>query len=226
MIIEVLCEDKSSVPVLQSLIPQIAAGYQEIIEKIHIYPHRGKGKWPENLKERPKPFASSLLDVLPAKLRAYDQVYQRQEILLVIVLDADDQDQSEIYQNLEYIIRSEAGNKFFVIGIPVEETEAWLLGDPEAVLAAYPAADQKVLEAYPQDAVCHTWEFLARAVLRDRAERLIKAGYPAVGIYKNRWAEAIAPHLQAARNHSPSFQDYRERLLKVLSWIKEETAAL
>ena len=107
-----------------------------------------------------------------------------------------------------------------VIGIAVEELEAWLLGDRAAVLAAYPDINTKELDAYEQDSVVGTWEVLASAILGKRAIRLIKAGYPAVGSYKHKWAEAIAPHLDAKRNISPSFRSFYEYLLKCLNQLE------
>lgn len=222
MIIEILCEDKSSVPVLHQIFEQLQNEYEELFDVVNIFPHRGKGKLPDSLSTPPKPFSSSLLDLLPAKVRAYDKIYQKEEIVLIVVLDADNQNESTIYQNIEYVMRQEAPNKYFVIGIPVEEMEAWLLGDRKAVKDAYPNADFSLIEEYQQDEVNHTWEFLAKAILHERAERLIKAGYPAVGIYKNRWATEIAPYLNINENQSPSFAAFIERFRRVMSWVKED----
>lgn len=225
MIIDVLCEDKSSVPVLSRLISELTEAYPGLVDQVRLYPHRGKGKLPEDIKAPAKDQASAILDLLPAKIRAYDRVYRRTEILLVIVFDADDQDAGLAYQAVEGVIRSEADNKYFVIGIPVEETEAWLLGDRPALLAAYPKADRSLLNLYDQDSVCHTWELLARVILQDRAESLIRAGYPAVGIYKDRWAKEISPFMQVKNNKSPSYQHFVQRFCRVLTWLQADLNA-
>ena len=220
MIIEVLSEDKSSVPVLSQIIYEVLPAYQNLIKKVNIFPHRGKGNLPADIDQKPKAFASSLLDLLPAKIRAYHKVYSDQEIILVIVLDADNDDSSEIYRNVEYVVRKEAPNKFFVIGIPIEETESWLLGDRNALLTAYPDARTAILDNYQQDSICGTWELLARVIMGSQAENLIRIGYPAVGAYKHLWAEKISRNMKIANNISASYQDFVKRLTQVFDWAK------
>lgn len=222
MIVEILTEDKSSVPVLSQIISELLPAYQNLISRVNIFPHRGKGKLPADIDQRPKAFASSLLDLLPAKIRAYHQVYSDQEIILVIVLDADNDDISEIYRNIEYVVRKEAPNKFFVIGIPTEETEAWLLGDRNALLTAYPDTETAILDHYQQDSICGTWEVLARAIMGAGAENLIRIGYPAVGAYKHFWAEKISGNMKIANNKSDSYQDFVKRLIQVFNWAKRD----
>lgn len=222
MIVEVLCEDKSSIAVLENLIPEILEDFPEIVGEIFIYPHRGKGKLPYDISEKPKSFASALLDLLPAKLRAYEQVYQDDEIILVIVLDADDNQESEIYQEIEHVLGSEFPDKYFVIGIAVEEMEAWLLGDYQALSKAYPKLDYSILKSYQQDSVCGTWEILAKAILGKQASDLIKVGYPAVGIYKNIWAKEISPYMRIDNNHSPSYQKFVKCFRTLLAKLEED----
>ncbi|MDI9490324.1 MAG: DUF4276 family protein [Clostridiaceae bacterium] len=221
MIIEVLSEDKSSVPVLEQIFSELLFDYSDLVNKINIYPHRGKGKLPTDLKQKPKAFASSLLDLLPAKIRAYNQIYQNQDIILVVVLDADQDDKNDLYQNIEHVLRKEAPNKFFVIGIPIEETEAWLLGDRKALFAAYPDARKSILENYEQDSICGTWEILARVIMGTQAEQLIKVGYPAVGTYKHIWAEKISQNMRINNNLSKSFHEFIRRFRTVLDWALE-----
>ena len=222
MIIEVLSEDKSSVPVLSHIIYELLPAYQNLIKKVNIFPHRGKGNLPADINQKPKAFASSLLDLLPAKIRAYHKVYSDQEIILVIVLDADNDDSGEIYRNVEYVIRTEAPNKFFVIGIPIEETESWLLGDRNALLTAYPDARTAILDNYQQDSICGTWELLARVIMGSQAENLIRIGYPAVGVYKHLWAENISRNMKIANNKSASYHDFVRRLIQVLDWVNRD----
>ncbi|HHU53785.1 MAG TPA: DUF4276 family protein [Clostridiaceae bacterium] len=222
MIIEILTEDKSSVPVLSQIVGELLPAYQNLISKVNILPHRGKGRLPDDINQKPKAFASSLLDLLPAKIRAYHKVYSDQEIILVIVLDADNDDAGEIYRNIEYVVRKEAPNKYFVIGIPTEETEAWLLGDTNALLKAYPDIKTTILDHYQQDSICGTWEVLARAIMGSGAENLIQIGYPAVGAYKHLWAEKISRNMKIANNKSASYQDFVKRLTQVFDWAKRD----
>ncbi|MEZ5399758.1 MAG: hypothetical protein R2729_08805 [Bryobacteraceae bacterium] len=99
--------------------------------------------------------------------------------------------------------------------IAIEETEAWLLGDPTAVRAAYPKAKMKIINFYAQDSVCGTWELLADAVHPDGAPVLKSLGYPAVGMAKKQWAETIGAHMDPERNESASFQAFRSGLLRI-----------
>ena len=46
----------------------------------------------------------------------------------------------------------------------IEEMEAWLLGDRQAILKEFPRAKVHVLDSYLQDSICGTWEVLADAV--------------------------------------------------------------
>ncbi len=221
MILEVLCEDKSSVPILEHFLNLFQTEYDSLFNHYYIYPHRGKGKLPEDPKAAPKPFSASLLNLLPAKIRAYNQVYRQNEIVFIVVLDADDDNINELYKGIAEVMQEEAPQKYFIIGISVEEMEAWLLGDQQAILQAYPNADLDLIKEYEQDSINHTWEFLARAILKERADNLIRAGYPAIGIYKNRWAVDIAPYLKIENNQSPSFHIFISHFRRVMDWIKE-----
>lgn len=212
MHIEVLTEDRSSVPVVSHIIPSLL-NWLEGTWTYKIRPHRGKGYLPCDLNKRPISFASGLLDLLPAKCRAYEKVGGTD--LLVIVLDADKDDPNRLYQSLEMTVRRFSPSIAFVFGIAVEEMESWLLGDPEAVLKAYPKANKKIIDAYEQDSVVGTWEVLCRAIYGDEGERIIAEGYPATGQYKSEWATKIAPFLVPERNVSPSFQRFKNTFLKI-----------
>ncbi len=94
--------------------------------------------------------------------------------------------------------------------IAIEECEAWMLGDSNAVRVAYPRAKEHVLSAYVQDSICGTWEQLADAVYPGGSQKLKQLGWPHIGRAKCEWAEKIAPHLDMESNHSRSFQVFRE----------------
>jgi len=110
-------------------------------------------------------------------------------------------------------------NAWFCLAI--EEGEAWLLGDRQAVLRAYPQARRNVLDDYVSDSVCATWEKLADAVYPGGVAALSKRGWQAVGIEKSRWAEKISLAMNIDRNSSPSFQYFR-RTIGALSPRVEE----
>jgi hypothetical protein len=157
--------------------------------------------------------AQGLLDLLPAKLRAYSEVLDPTSNLVVVLMDSDEADPADLRSDLERLCARSAPGLRCVVGLSTEEMEAWLLGDPQALLAAYPDADRTALSAYRQDSVCGTWEWMARVILKNRATALIREGYPLVGIRKREWADRISPHLDPSRNRSPSFRRFTADLL-------------
>ncbi len=91
--------------------------------------------------------------------------------------------------------------------IAIEETEAFYLGDPQAIKKAFPQANLRKLRNYVQDSVCGTWEVF-REVVRAQSED------------KVRWAERMACHLGIewrgrGANPSPSFQQFCKGLRKL-----------
>lgn len=218
--IEVLVEDSSGGKIIYGLLQSVLKN-RKVRWSFSIRRHRGIGKLPSDWDTEPARFASGLLQLLPARLRVYQKNYQSTDRnIIIIALDTDYRDPDSIYKDLMNLRRKYADGLTVVMAIAIEELEAWLLGDRDALQKAYPDIDVTVLEAYEQDSVVGTWEVLARAILGPRAERLIKAGYPAVGSYKHKWAEAIAIHLEAQRNSSPSFRSFHQYLLKCLDQLE------
>lgn len=218
--IEVLVEDSSGAKIVDGLMRSILST-RSVSWTYELRRHRGAGKLPENPDDSPKRFASGLLQLLPARLRVYRSAYSPSERnLVIVVLDSDNHPPALIYSDLIRLRAEYAGDLPVVIGVAVEELESWLLADRAALLAAYPEIDQAVLDRYEQDSIVGTWEVLARAIMGHRAKRLIQAGYPAVGTYKYKWAEAISPQLDAKRNVSPSFHRFHDYLLKCLDQLE------
>lgn len=211
---EVLLEDRSGVVVVDAFLARL------LPSALHTYvirPHRGKGEFPRDLAARPDRMSAGLLDLLPAKLRAYASVLDPASTTVVVLMDSDEDDPVALRRRIEALCYRSAPSVPCLVSLSVEEIEAWLLGDREAVLEAFPEADRDALATYRQDSVCGTWEWLARVLLDDKeALRLIRAGYPEVGQRKHEWADAIAPHLDPSRNRSPSFRRFADDLLRVL----------
>lgn len=215
MKIEVLTEDRSSVIMIEKLIRRILK-VQPVECPIYVRPHRGRGDFPLNLSMKPEPNTTSLLDLLPAKLRAYDKIYAGTDLILIILMDSDYHSPELLTEQLNSLCKAYAPKIQTTIGLCVEETEAWLLGDQSAVIKAYPEADPEMLSEYVQDSICGTWEVLCRAILRNYAERVIRIGYPAIGQYKNEWATKISEYMNPDVNESPSFQKFRSALLEAV----------
>ena len=83
------------------------------------------------------------------------------------------------YKQLEISIQV-----FFCIAI--EEMEAWLLGDSEALLTAYPTAKRQLLQRYIQDSIIGTWEYLADIVYKGGLQTLKRdvSSYYEIGMFK------------------------------------------
>ncbi|MCR4704370.1 MAG: DUF4276 family protein [Saccharofermentans sp.] len=214
MLIEILSEDKSGAVVVERLAERITEN--EGIEcEVNVHPHRGCGSLPKDMTAKPPKFASSLLDLLPAQLRAYNKVYGGKDIILIIAMDSDDKDPQLLRQEIYSCASKFAPDIRSVVGISTEEIEAWVLGDKEAIFDAYPDCNKKILDSYEQDSVCGTWEILCRAI-SENAEELIEIGYPAIGHYKALWTENISRYMMPQRNVSPSFNTFKLALITAL----------
>ena len=214
MLIEILSEDKSGAVVVERSVERICEA-EGAKAQVHVRPHRGCGSLPKDGDERPAKFASSLLDLLPAKLRAYNNVYRGKELILIITLDSDSNDPELMRKEIYDAAKKYAPDIRSVVGISTEEIEAWVLGDKSAIIEAYPDTNKAVLDSYVQDSVCGTWEILCRAV-SDNAEELIDIGYPAIGHYKALWTENISRYMLPQRNVSPSFNTFKMALITAL----------
>lgn len=153
-----------------------------------------------------------MLKELPSRLRAYAQWLPANWKILVL-LDRDRDDCLELKARLE-AIASDAGLTtksqgpyFQVINrIAVEELEAWLFGDWEAMVMAYPRVSPHVptKSAYrnPDAILGGTWE---------RLESILKrAGYFEGGLRKVELASNVAAYMNPDRNTSSSFQAFVE----------------
>lgn len=215
MRIEILTEDKSGSLTVERLVKRICSK-AKIDADLYIRPHRGCGSLPENFNARPAKFAGALLDLLPAKCRAYNSVFKGTDTILIVVMDSDSNDPELLMERLQKVCKVCAPDIRNVIGLCVEEVEAWLLGDREAILKAYPNSDMKALDNYVQDSICGTWEQLCRVVCPDTYDRVIDVGYPAIGEYKARWSKNISRYMLPENNVSPSFRAFRKQLLEAL----------
>lgn len=215
MRIEILAEDKSGSVAVERLVRQICIA-EKIDADLYIRPHRGCGSLPLDWSQRPGKFASALLDLLPAKCRAYNSALKGTDTILIVVMDSDDKNPEELRSTLYNVCRKCAPDLKSVVGLCVEEVESWLLGDKEAILEAYPEADMEALSNYKQDSICGTWEALCKVVCPDTCERIINIGYPAIGEYKARWSRVISKYMKPENNVSPSFKQFRRALIASL----------
>lgn len=206
---EVLVEDKSGSIALGVLLQKIL-GANGHSHSWKLHPYKGIGRIPKNLQVVPDPRKRFLLNHLPMLLRGYGRSLRPGSNCVVVVVDLDTRDCAAFKQELLGVLAACKPPPTTLFRIAIEESEAWLLGDRDAVRAAYPRAKDAVLSGYRQDSICGTWEVLADAVHPGGAKQLKKAGYPIAGKAKCEWARNITPHMDVNGNRSESFQVFRD----------------
>ena len=210
---EVLVEDQSGSIALDQILEKIlGANYTDHSWK--LIPYKGLGRIPKGLRGTSDPQQRILLDRLPQLLRGYGKSLQDSSAVIVVV-DLDRRDCMSFKQELLDVLHACNLRPRTLFRIAIEECEAWLLGDCNAVKAAYPKARGSVLGGYVQDSICGTWEVLADAVYPGGSARLKRIGYPETGAAKSDWARNIAPHMDVDQNHSKSFQVFRDGIRKL-----------
>lgn len=163
---------------------------------------------------RTLPWDTILFQTLAIQLKAYGKSLAQKESVVIVLVDLDYHDKEEFLSQLQSLFEScdpaPEGNAC----LAVEEGEAWLLGDADAIRRAYPFVKEYVLSSYEQDSICGTWEWLADAIYHGGAERLEAIGYPQIGREKCQWAENIGQYMDVEKNRSPSFHFFRDILRK------------
>ena len=204
-----LIEDMSGGILIRQVMEKLAAAYPEVTCDYKTFHGIGgfQKKWSPGTAKTQK-----LLNDLPIFLRGYDKSLHvpGYEAALIIVLDNDRNDPKEFREKLEKLAKAQMLSIDYVFCVAVEEMEAWLLGDREAVLAAYPNAKTSGLNEYEQDSICGTWEKLVGAIYAGGLTKFKKENktYQDIGKKKCEWAEKIGEHMDIHRNISPSFQAF------------------
>ena len=209
---EILIEDQSGKNALKKLLPKI-------IGKPHtwrIHHYKGIGRIPKNLRGTPDPNNQMLLNNLPKLLRGYGKTFATYTddcpAEVIFVSDLDSKDLTDFLQELNEVLASCSPQPTTRFCIAIEEGEAWLLGDIQAIKAAYPKVKDNNLSSYHNDSICGTWEKLADAIYPGGSQKLSSYAWYVIGKVKSEWAEKICPHMDVDSNLSPSFQHFRDRL--------------
>lgn len=220
MNIKILVEDKSGELMLVELVRLIVKGTKADERTVigdhctvRIYGYKG-GTDRINPKLKPKTDASKriLLDGLWGKLQGIARNPNEDQVVLV-VLDLDNRNYDAFMNELHEGLNRCHPRPVTHFCLAVEEGEAWLLADTEAILRAYDKKvkiNKSVLKSYKLDHICDTWECLADAIYPGGAKRLKadrKEGY-----MKCEWAKNISPHVDVDNHRSPSFQHFRDTL--------------
>lgn len=149
---EVLVEDTSGSIAVGILLEKIL-GPNNADHSWRMRSYRGLGRLPQHLGAGVDASRRILLDRLPQLLRGYGRSLDPAQSCVVVVVDADRRDCVAFKQELLGVLLQCEPRPRTLFRIAVEESEAWLLGDRDAVLAAYPNARAAVLDAYVQDSV-------------------------------------------------------------------------
>lgn len=189
MHIEFFLEEPSAEAFISEFLPRI-------LPNVSFNPHVFQGK-------------TDLLANVAKRLKGY-QSWIPADWRIVVLIDEDRQDCRSLKRTMESAAMaatlktktSAAGRPFAVLNrIAVEELEAWFLGDPVALHAAFPRVSaglgQKARFRNPDAVGGGTWEALERV--------LQKAGYYRSGLPKIEVARTMAKHLDTGRNNSDSF---------------------
>ncbi len=210
---EVLAEDRSESIALEHVLEKIL-GPNNAAHSWRVHPYRGIGRIPKDLRSGKDPKKRLLLNRLPGILQGYGRsLGDMGPAAVIVVVDSDARDCRAFKRELLHVLDACNPRPRTLFRIAVEESEAWLLGDRDAVKAAYPGARDSVLDGYVQDSICGTWELLADAIHPGGSPALGK--WPASGQAKCEWAERIAPRMDVDRNRSRSFRVFRDGVRKL-----------
>jgi hypothetical protein len=214
---EILVEGQGDLVVLSILMKAIIGEYG-CPHTWKIHKHRGIGQLPQNPLALPDKKNPTLLHNLPSVLRAYGKE-KRPDMAVIVLVDLDDREDCIAFkQALTQLLVLCDPRPNVLFRIAMEELEAWLLGDRDAVRAAYPAFKADILDTYVQDSRCGTWELLADAIHPGGRKALLFSGKrsPKTMEQKSQWAKKIAPHMDIERNVSPSFRAFCEGMRRFL----------
>lgn len=155
-----------------------------------------------------------LLNDLATYMRGFQRSLQGVDAVLLVVLDNDNNDPAEFMKELESVAQINRIDMDHVFCLAIEEVEAWLLGDEEAIKCAYPNYKKSILNSYEQDSICGTWEVLADVIYKGgiREIRKKKMSYMEIGKLKSEWATEIGRYMTYKDNKSPSFQLFYENV--------------
>lgn len=215
MHLEFLVEDKSGKQMLDIIIPQIIGSNHTF----NVHSYKGIGRIPKRLGAAGNASKRILLTQLPKLLQGYGKAFSNYpsgySAAVIVVCDLDDKCLKSFRQDLFNILSSCNPRPETRFCFAIEEGEAWLLGDIQAIKCAYPKARDAILSNYEPDSICGTWEHLANAIYKGGAAALSKNGWQSIGAEKTLWARKIAPNMDTSSNRSPSFAYFREKLLEL-----------
>lgn len=204
--LEFLVEDKSGGLLLSRILESYQVSHGHITYRINSF--KGIGRLPSNCKVQ-NIKTQRLLTDLPAYLKGFNKSlasFPGQKAIIVVV-DNDKNDCQELKKALTNLVGSLDLEINIIFCLAIEEMEAWLLGDIDAIIKAFPHAKKSLLQNYQPDSIIGTWEYLADAIYSGGIKRLKRnsTSYYEIGEQKCLWADKIGAYLNLRKNRSPSF---------------------
>lgn len=141
---EFLIEDKSGKIMLELLLPKIITNEHSF--KVKAY--EGIGRLPKGGLVAKELKHQALLNDLPRIIKGYGKTYSGNDsyqACVVVVCDLDNRCLKEFRNELLNILQKCIPAPQTQFCFAVEEGEAWLLGDTEAIVEAYPKAKRHLL---------------------------------------------------------------------------------
>ena len=129
---EVLVEDQSGGIVVDVVLAKIL-GPNGANHSWRTLEYKGLGHIPKNLHAASDPARRVLLARLPRLLRGYGRSLDPNQSCVVVVVDADKRDCIAFKQELLHVLSECDPRPRTLFRIAVEESEAWLLGDRQAM---------------------------------------------------------------------------------------------
>lgn len=219
MRIEFLVEDASGKILLNKIMEKYSSETQAFGIEYNIQSYKGiggfgKGSNASDIKSQ------QLLNDLPKRMKAIQaKYYGVSNVSIFVVLDNDTRRTEEFRVQLNETAVRENISMDYVFCIAVEEMEAWLLGDINAMRSAYPDVSDRIISknsGYMLDSICGTWECLADILTKGGISKFKKKNPTPFDVGRNKaeWADKIGNKMEIRNNVSPSFRRLLEELDK------------
>ena len=208
-----LIEDLSGETLIKMIMQNLQKEHPEITADYKSFHGIGGFTLRETIRETK---TGKLLNDLAIYLRGFNRSLQNFPAALFVVVDNDDRNPEEFKMQMQRIAEQNQITIDHVFCLAIEEMEAWLLGDEEALLKAYPKARKSVYESYMQDSICGTWEKMADIIYLGGSKKMKKENpsYAGIGKIKNEWAQNIGKEMNLNQNASPSFNCFLSEITK------------